>query len=531
MEVFKTIKTKIIFTLVAFFTIGVIGLISYIFISFDDIMEQSAKRNVDTISDTAFIGVRNAMNLGSAQVIEETINKAKKIGDIKDLEIAKSQAVIDAFGLQEEVTKDKDIQQVFRTKKPIFIDELDGKDKVIRQIKPLIATSECLMCHPTSKEGDVLGVMDIELSLEQTYEEINSFKSVILPAMIIAAILAIIGLSIFLKKEVLKPIEVLTGRTKDLSNDDGDLRRRLNFVKEDEISKAAYWVDRFIGKVQDIVVGAKDSSKDNLDIAQSLNENAAKITNRTQKQSEIVKTTTQLGQNMTQMLEQSVQTTENSRNDIKVANDKLSNVRRTLESFTQNLESESQMGLDMAEKLNNLTHNAEEAKNVLNAISDIAEQTNLLALNAAIEAARAGEHGRGFSVVADEVRKLAEQTQKSLGEIEATISIIVQEISSSSSEMNRNADSLQNLTKDAETVDKDLVETDEIVNTAYNVAEQSVEDSTKLAKDVQNVLDYIKEIQKISQENQLDTEKVDAAAKQLQQTANRLNDELNKFST
>lgn len=135
-----------------------------------------------------------------------------------------------------------------------------------------------------------------------------------------------------------------------------------------------------------------------------------------------------------------------------------------VESTSSRIMDASHKQNELADNLARLSSDAEQVKGILTVISDIADQTNLLALNAAIEAARAGEHGRGFAVVADEVRKLAERTQKSLTEINATISVVVQAIGDNSDALNNNAKEMNQLTDELARVDQKMEEVLGVMN-------------------------------------------------------------------
>ncbi|MBA1433257.1 MAG: chemotaxis protein [Epsilonproteobacteria bacterium] len=139
--------------------------------------------------------------------------------------------------------------------------------------------------------------------------------------------------------------------------------------------------------------------------------------------------------------------------------------------------------ITVSDNLKALTSNAEDIKGILSIISDISDKTNLLALNAAIEAARAGEHGRGFAVVADEVRKLAENTQKALTEINASVNVIVQSISDASSSVETNAQSALELVEISKELQSSLSEANSEVEETYQKSIADTENSEIIKKE------------------------------------------------
>jgi methyl-accepting chemotaxis protein len=138
----------------------------------------------------------------------------------------------------------------------------------------------------------------------------------------------------------------------------------------------------------------------------------------------------------------------------------------------------------LSSRTGEIVSQSQEIKSVISIIGDIADQTNLLALNAAIEAARAGDHGRGFAVVADEVRKLAEKTQKSLGEIDATINILVQSITDAGSDIDESAKGIEHVNAEIGTLKEMIHENSAATNQTSEVSSKLEELSIKIIEEV-----------------------------------------------
>ncbi len=128
----------------------------------------------------------------------------------------------------------------------------------------------------------------------------------------------------------------------------------------------------------------------------------------------------------------------------------------------------------MRESMNKISLSSGEMMKIINIIDDISEQINLLSLNAAIEAARAGDTGRGFAVVADEISKLADQTAKSVKDIDSLVKINDNEIKKGFSSVGETVDTLTSI----------IVGFDRIVSMMDNI--YSYMDKQTIANDMVN---------------------------------------------
>ncbi|WP_294894204.1 MULTISPECIES: methyl-accepting chemotaxis protein [unclassified Sulfuricurvum] len=491
---------------------------------------ETAKRSLMMLSDSIFQTLSLSMLAGDPKVVNEAIAHAQEIDGVSKVEVQKSKQVIELFGLNEKFSDDPMIQEIFKSKKPQVIESSD-KGHMIRLLQPLIAQERCLACHTNIQTGEVLGVMDLVVSLEKNDAEIGDTQFILLIALSITIVAFVVILSIFFGKEILHPLEELKKRINELVNGDKDLTKRLAVTKKDEFAEAAIEVNHFVAMVQDTVNEVKILGAQNSMIAATITEATHSISKGVEQERSIVKEATDKSISIKEILSKSILISEQTQKNVATANNELITAKGVLSKLVVEVEGYIETEQEMSSQLVDLRQDADQVKNVLEVIKDIADQTNLLALNAAIEAARAGEHGRGFAVVADEVRKLAERTQRSLTEIEINVNTIVQSINDVSDKMINNARNMNQLTHISNEVEEKISVTSSEMERSVVVAQHSYKDSVEVVSHIEWIIDRISNINHVSESNQKSVEMIESDSDKLLQVAKSLQSRINEFKS
>lgn len=194
--------------------------------------------------------------------------------------------------------------------------------------------------------------------------------------------------------------------------------------KQDEVGLIARALVAMQGALLEVTTQLQDIAAQiagrSQEIALSVAENTATI-------EEVTSSMGEFGSGVAAERDRSVHMAE----DAKAVQDLAANGQEQMGKTLRAMDEIVHLSTESREALGELSSQVATMEGILGIIANVADQTNLLALNAAIEAARAGEYGRGFAVVADEVRSLAEQTTRSVGEINQMVGQLINHASTS----------------------------------------------------------------------------------------------------
>ncbi|QMV16738.1 methyl-accepting chemotaxis protein [Vibrio spartinae] len=315
---------------------------------------------------------------------------------------------------------------------------------------------------PLKFEGATWAIV-AEKSRGEAFASVSAIKWAVMFSMLITAVI-IIAIGIVLSRSITNPILKMIDIVNQLAS--GNVRKRANIKRSDELGDMASSLDNFAEKLETVFVSSLEKISEG-DLTSNLTSNGQQdvitnaliktnadlksivtdisgYTNSIVEQSNKVMLSSETILSNTASSEQSIQSISAAIVEVNEQVKITANTAKEADELSQKAKQSASLGSDLVSKtvsaMNDIREASSNISSILSAIEDIANQTNLLALNAAIEAARAGETGRGFAVVADEVRALAAQSTKAANETAKLIAVVVEktqvgaDISGSSSE-------------------------------------------------------------------------------------------------
>lgn len=360
-------------------------------------------------------------------------------------------------------------------------------------------------------------LIEIQITCSRKMIDVNNnrFNVTVQVILLLTFVCVVIGgvISKYTAKAVVIPLDKVTKKLQEISNNGGDLTQRMGINSNDEVGKLSKAFDTFMIKLQliikDVIESAHVIAVSSQQLSVSTNE-----TNKAMEQ--IVQTVNLIASGTSDNVAFTEQTTA-SLNEVAKSSESTALASKRTNENSINVKYAAETGADLVSEIvtfinkialsskdvalliNNLGESSRKIGEIVQLITNISEQTNLLALNAAIEAARAGEAGKGFNVVAEEIRKLADES-------------------------NSAAKSIVTLVKDNQEKShiavRSVTEVDQMVNIGVSKATEVKSNIDNIIINIKDVVEQITAINKSIEDQAKITDEVTKAMNNIANTAN-----------
>ncbi len=323
----------------------------------------------------------------------------------------------------------KDIYNQVTTGEAIFLSEYSviGKEYYILYL-PLV-----------NSDGSIIGAIEAGVESASVDETINKQVVGIVGFSVLFVLIAAAAV-VLLSRGLVKGLTAIRKYLNQIAG--GDLTAEPNAAmqnRDDELGDIYRMAIRLRDTLRQIVNEIKQS-------AGRLNESADRLTDMAQNTNnvveDVIRAVAEISEGAKQQAEDTSETNDNimrmsrqietivdeveklNNNATKMAQEENESERIINELNASNNETKEAV-MQVADQITLMSSSIRDITGALDMIRNVADETTLLALNASIEAARVGEAGRGFAVVAPPINQLAEQSNSSIGKIEAVIDSVV----------------------------------------------------------------------------------------------------------